>query len=105
VHVAEAEGAAHLRLQQAELSWSLELQRTEARLGDATEARAKLEAQVAALTQARARGLGSMEGRLLTIGLQKTRGPGKAARATGNKPSKVLPMEMRLINVATGVAS
>ena len=51
---AEAEGAAQLRMQQAEVGWSLELQRLEARLGDSTAARAKLEQQVAALTQVRA---------------------------------------------------
>lgn len=48
---AEVEGSSRLRLQQAEMTWGNELQRSEARLGDAAEARSKLEAQVAALTQ------------------------------------------------------
>lgn len=48
---AETECSARLRLQQAELTWSMDVQRLEGRLTDAVEARGKLEQQVAALTQ------------------------------------------------------
>jgi len=47
----EIESAARLRLQQAELTWSMELQRLEGRMADALEARSKLEQQAAALTK------------------------------------------------------
>jgi hypothetical protein len=59
---AEAEATARLRLQQAEAAWSMERQRVEARLQDAAEVRAKMEAQVSALAQVGGSGPAALAG-------------------------------------------